>query len=110
LGKIKGNNMKNIKNSKNAIKFKTVKCIPVTDLIPLSIPFAQIWTRITEDITVEFPFLYGSNKHSLVSPIDFANHCEEVFEVFEGLKDTRYKKFIKKIRSIPQNVYIDLEN
>jgi len=99
--------------NKKAIKFqkiiKMVKYIPVTDLIPLSIPFAEIWPKIVDG---NFPFSYGNNNYSLVSPIDFAKYCEESFEESfeEELKDIRYKKFLKNIRSIPQNVYIDLEN
>jgi hypothetical protein len=95
---------KNMK-TKKTIKFqkiiKTVKYIPVTDLIPLSIPFAEIWPKIVDE---DFPFNYGNNNYSLVSPIDFAVHCEE------KLDDIKYKKLLKKIRSIPQDVYIDLEN
>ena len=99
-----------MKKIKKVIKFqkiiKAVKYISVTDLIPLSIPFAEIWPKIVDG---NFPFSYGSNNYSLVSPIDFAVYCEESFEE-ETLKDIRYKKFLKNIYSIPQNVYIDLEN
>jgi hypothetical protein len=95
-------NTKKTKNTKKIelekMPIQTIKCIPVSYLIPTSLGL-EVWEKISDA-----PFSWGDNNHSLVSPIDFAVHCEE------KLDDIKYKKLLKKIRSIPQDVYIDLEN
>jgi len=83
-----------------SLPIQTIKCIPVSYLIPVSMLALEVWEKISSDA----PFSWGNNNHSLVSSIDFAVHCEE------KLDDIKYKKLLKKIRSIPQDVYIDLEN
>ena len=91
---------KKTKKIESELPIQTIKCIPVSYLIPVSMLALEVWEKISSDA----PFSWGDNNHSLVSPIDFAVHCEE------KLDDIKYKKLLKKIRSIPQDVYIDMEN
>ena len=83
-----------------SLPIQTIKCIPVSYLIPVSMLALEVWEKISNDA----PFSWGDNNHSLVSPIDFAVHCGN------KLDDIKYKKLLKKIRSIPHDVYIDMEN
>ena len=78
---------------------QTIKCVPVSYLIPISMLSLKVWEKISHNS----PFCYGSNNHSLVSPTDFYAHCERRL----GIK---YNTLLEKIKSIPQDVYIDLEN
>jgi hypothetical protein len=78
---------------------KTLKYIPITDLIPVSMLSFEVWKKILENA----PFSRG-NDHSLVSSIVFANHCAE------KLDNTQYKTLLGNIKSVPRDVYIDIEH
>jgi hypothetical protein len=77
---------------------QTLKYIPITDLIPISMLALEVFRKIHENA----PFSRG-NDHSLVSSIVFANHC------VEKLDNIQYKTLLENIKSVPRDVYIDIE-
>ena len=59
------------------------------------------WGEVAEDA----PFSWGDNNHSLVDIRSFANHCEERLD-----DSPKVKRWLREIRKMSDNIYIDMEN
>ena len=82
------------------LPIQTIKCIPVSYLIPTSMLPLGVWEKISQDA----PFSWGDNNRSMITASDFAKHCEERLD-----DSPKVKKFLKRVRSFGE-MYIDLES
>ena len=81
-------------------KIRTCKFVHASDIVPAT------WTEwFWEAIAEDAPFSLGDNNHSLVDIRSFANHCEERLD-----DSPKVKRWLREIRKMSDNIYIDLEN
>jgi len=89
-------------------KIVTYPCVPLTSLVPKQ---WEHWFYAV--ISDNAPFSWGDNDHTLVNAQFFANHCEERVLDEVGVeaiaKPWAAREWLKKIRRIPDGVYVDLE-
>lgn len=78
---------------------ESVYFVPATTVVPRKWD-GWFWQQISDNA----PFSWGDNDHTLVNVEDFARHCEERLD-----PEPRITRWLKKVRSIPKDVYIDLE-
>lgn len=82
----------------------TAEFVSVTDLVP------QAWTGWFWDLISESaPFTWGTNNRTLVTALDFANHCAERLALCDDLSEADVTAFLQKVRKLGWT-YVGLEN
>lgn len=97
-------------------KYQVAKYVPLSDVVP------ENWKSWFYEILIEgAPFSWGDNNRSLVDPISFGHHAEEVLDTEESfgnkgnITKRKYKSerkaFFNLLTDLEKNrIYIDLEN
>lgn len=85
----------------------TLQAVPVSTIIPSEWK-GWIWSLLSEDA----PFSWGDNNHTLVDPLDFWDHLENVLTLDnEELVESEEGQFVKETLRYMSNkrIYVDLE-
>ena len=86
----------------------TLRATPVSMILP---PEWRdwVWTAISEGA----PFSWGDNNHSLVDPLDFGDHLQDVMEVWKDddfAESDEAKRVFEILTYLHQNhIFVDLE-
>jgi hypothetical protein len=84
------------------LKIQTVRCVPVTSIVPES------WRNWFYAAMCNSEITWGSNDLTLIS-VDFflkqaGQYCTE------GTTTGAWREWFKKVERLPNDVYIDMEN
>lgn len=91
---------------------QTCKFVPVTDVVP------EKWRPwFFEGFVDGADFSWGDNNRTMITKDRFAEHAEDfLFSMYDDEKEQRkvtedeIGEWLNKVRAIPADVYIDLEN